>query len=216
MTLVSDDFVFFWKPEQPHGWASQWYSSPFSAPIAFPDGEQLDVVFPTAEHWMMGQKALLFGDKDIFRRIVGLPSASASASAPPRPQANAKAGDTVRAPDPKVVKALGRKVKDFDEETWVRERARIVLEGSLLKFRQHAALRAELLQTGECELVEASPLDRIWGIGLGAAKAAQTCASEESRAAAGWGLNLLGKALMETRRVLRQEAEGPEVAQDAA
>ncbi|TFK83487.1 DUF1768-domain-containing protein, partial [Polyporus arcularius HHB13444] len=150
MVLTAEDFVFFWKPEQPHGWASQWYKSPFSARVTLPDGEERDVTFTTAEHWMMGQKALLFGDQEIFERI-----------------ASTTKGTRTRIPGPKEVKALGRKVRNFDEGRWARERERIVLEGTLHKFRQHADLRALLLGTGERELVEASPMDGVWGVGGG-------------------------------------------------
>lgn len=87
----------------------------------------------------------------------------------------------------------------------MRERERIVFEGSLLKFRQSASVKAELLRTGDKELVEASPLDRIWGVGLGAARAAEMCVDEEK------GLNLLWKGLMEGARLrfkLRGGARG--------
>ncbi|KAI0753815.1 hypothetical protein C8Q74DRAFT_1320242 [Fomes fomentarius] len=183
MARTADDYIFFWKPEQLYGWASQWYPSPFSTCITLPDGTERDVFFPTAEHWMIGQKALLFGDQEVFLRISG----------------------KQRAPGPKEVKALGRKVRNFSEETWVRERERIVLEGSLLKFGQSASLKAELLRTGNKALVEASPLDRIWGVGFGAARAAEMCVDEEKKES--WGLNLLGKALMEARLRLRGELE---------
>jgi ribA/ribD-fused uncharacterized protein len=58
-------------------------------------------------------------------------------------------------------------------------------------------LKALLLATGERELVEASPMDRIWGIGFGEKNA--------GRARRHWGLNLLGKALMDVRKRLREE-----------
>ena len=225
MTKTPDDFVFFWKPDGPNGWAGQWYPSPFTARVTLPTpqengdgegtkgGEERDVYFPTAEHWMMAQKALLFGDRDIFERIVGLPPSSTtpSPSGPgPTRSARSRPSKTIsssnakgarRPPSPKEVKALGRKVKDFDDETWVRERARIVLEGSLHKCRQNAELRRELFATGERELVEASPLDRIWGIGMGEKKGRETCGSGQE----GWGLNLLGKALVEARAILKEE-----------
>ncbi len=104
------------------------------------------------------------------------------------------------------MKALGRKVRNFDEGRWARERERIVLAGSLHKFRQHADLRALLLGTGERGLVEASPMDRVWGVGVGARKAAEMCVGAEGRE--GWGMNLLGRALGEGRRILRLEGEG--------
>ncbi|KAH9846561.1 DUF1768-domain-containing protein [Lenzites betulinus] len=176
--------VYFWKPEQEYGWASQWYHAPFAVRLTLPDGEEREALFPTAEHWMMGQKALLFGDQAVFERIVppGVPANPAPHIAPA-----------------KEAKALGRKVHPFDDAVWVAARERIVLEGTLHKFRQHPALARALLATGERELVEASPMDRIWGVGFGRARAGHV-----SREA--WGLNLLGKALMEARGVLRAAA----------
>lgn len=52
-----------------------------------------------------------------------------------------------------------------------------------------------LLETGDRLLVEASPYDKIWGVGYSAANAA---ANEGN-----WGENLLGKALMRVRDRLR-------------
>ncbi|KAH9852868.1 DUF1768-domain-containing protein [Lenzites betulinus] len=175
--------VYFWKPEQEYGWASQWYHAPFAVRLTLPDGEEREALFPTAEHWMMGQKALLFGDQAVFE-----PG-----------KAHSTRARKPRYPSAKEAKALGRKVYPFDDAVWVAARERIVLEGTLHKFRQHPALARALLATGERELVEASPMDRIWGVGFGRARAGHV-----SREA--WGLNLLGKALMEARGVLRAAA----------
>lgn len=75
---------------------------------------------------------------------------------------------------------------------------RIVVEGSILKFEQNKELKQKLMDTGESVLVEASPRDKIWGIGLGEKKAKLTARSKE-----GWGLNLLGVALMKARNEMR-------------
>lgn len=81
---------------------------------------------------------------------------------------------------------------------WARERFGIVVEGSVHKFSSDQALLGYLLGTAGRVLVEASPLDRVWGIGL---------AADDPRAhdPARWrGDNLLGFALMEAReRLLR-------------
>ncbi|MEU6212229.1 NADAR family protein [Streptomyces sp. NPDC047023] len=138
-------------------------------PSSFTVGE---VRYATAEHWMMAGKARLFGD------------AEAELAA-------------VAAKSPAEAKKIGRLVRGFDNETWERERFALVVEGSVHKFGADPALRAYLLGTGERVLVEASPLDRIWGIGL---------AADDERALdpARWrGLNLLGFALMEARARLR-------------
>ncbi len=137
-------------------------------PAAFTvDGRE----FATAEHWMMWHKATLFGDLAVAERVLA-------------------AGHPHRA------KALGRQVRDFDEATWAARRYEIVVAGSVAKFAQHEPLRRFLLGTGDRVLVEASPTDRVWGIGLTA---------DDPRAAdpATWrGDNLLGFALMEARAQL--------------
>lgn len=128
--------------------------------------------YATAEHWMMWHKATLFGDAGIAERIL--------ASAHPH-----------------RAKTLGRQVRGFDEATWTTRRYDIVVAGSVAKFGQHEELRRFLLGTGERVLVEASPVDRIWGIGL---------AADDPRAAdpTRWrGDNLLGFALMDARAALR-------------
>lgn len=126
----------------------------------------------------MVQKALLFSAPSTARQILSLTSTDPSTLG--------------------LVKSLGRThIPLFSDPTWIAERERIVLEGNLLKFRQNPELRELLLATGEKHLVEASPRDRIWGVGFGEKKALQ----EKDR----WGLNLLGKALEKTRDILRAE-----------
>ncbi|GAA4097403.1 NADAR family protein [Streptomyces hundungensis] len=130
------------------------------------------VRYATAEHWMMASKARLFGDPDAERAAID-------------------------AANPALAKKAGRLVRGFDDEVWRRERYGIVLAGSLHKFGQDEALRGYLLGTGKRVLVEASPLDRIWGIGL-AADAPEAADPRRWR-----GLNLLGFALTEARERLR-------------
>ncbi|MFD5571938.1 NADAR family protein [Streptomyces cadmiisoli] len=132
------------------------------------------VEYATAEHWMMAAKARLFEDPEGERRVLA-------------------------AAHPSQAKNAGRLVRGFDDSVWRRERFRIVAEGSAHKFRAHADLREFLLNTGQRVLVEASPVDRVWGIGLAADDEA---ASDPTR----WrGPNLLGFALMEARERLRAE-----------
>lgn len=121
---------------------------------------------------MMYQKALLFDDTSI-------------------------ASEILTTTDPRTQKALGRAVKGFDEETWCAQRCRIVAEGNYWKFMEDEEGRRVLLGTGEREIVEASPRDRVWGVGFGEARAGK----ERGR----WGLNLLGKALEEVRERIRGE-----------
>ncbi|MFJ8362740.1 NADAR family protein [Streptomyces sp. NPDC093984] len=129
------------------------------------------VEYATAEHWMMASKARLFDDAEAERRVL-------------------------QSPEPALAKKAGRLVRGFDEAIWERERFGIVVEGSVQKFAAHEELRDFLLGTGQRVLVEASPLDRVWGIGL---------AADDERAAdpERWrGPNLLGFALMEARERL--------------
>jgi ribA/ribD-fused uncharacterized protein len=135
-----------------------------------------DRTFATAEHYMMFSKATLFGDPETADRVL-------------------------TAGHPAKAKALGREVRGFDEATWAARRYDIVLAGSVAKFGQHDDLRAFLLGTGSRVLVEASPLDRVWGIGLAAD-------DERAQSPDRWkGLNLLGFALMDARDKLREDTE---------
>ncbi|CAN5291418.1 NADAR domain-containing protein [soil metagenome] len=126
------------------------------------------VQFMCAEQCMMYGKAQLFGDPEIAQKILA-------------------------ADHPKTHKALGRRVRGFAEPIWNAKRIEIVKAASLAKFGQNPELEALLLQTAPTELVEASPYDKIWGIGL---------AADDPRALdpATWrGQNLLGKVLTEVR-----------------
>ena len=110
-------------------------------------------------------------------------------------------GELVCADDPAAdAKKLGRTVRQFDEARWKAARFDLVTQGNIAKFSSNPALAAFLLGTGAKVLVEASPRDTIWGIGLGADHAA---ASDPQR----WrGLNLLGFALMAARDALLARA----------
>ncbi|WP_395749250.1 NADAR family protein [Prosthecobacter sp.] len=133
-----------------------------------------DITYATAEHYMMAEKARLFGDNDTLQKI--LPAST-----------------------PAIAKKLGREVKNFDDARWLQNRWEIVVSGNFAKFSQHADLRDFLLHTGDRVIVEASPFDRIWGIGMAA-----TDPNAENPAQ--WkGLNLLGFALMEVRKQLREK-----------
>ena len=144
---------------------SQWWPAAFTV-----EG----VRYPTAEHFMMTEKARLFGDHDAASRILA-------------------------APEPGAAKKLGREVRNFDGPTWDAACFGIVVRGNAAKFGQNPELREFLLTTGDRVLVEASPVDRIWGIGL----AEDDPGAENPEA---WqGENLLGFALMEARALLRSE-----------
>lgn len=163
------EYLFFWGHRRSSGKGvgkeclSQWWPAAFEV-----DGQR----YASAEHFMMAEKARLFGDEETRARIV-------------------------EADGPDAAKKLGRRVRGFEESVLERERFAIVVAGNRAKFEQHPSLGAFLLGTAERVLVEASPLDRIWGIGLGAEDPA---ARDPER----WrGLNLLGFALMQVRDGLR-------------
>lgn len=127
----------------------------------------------TAEHWMMAEKARIFKDNIMLEQIL-------------------------KAEQPAEAKALGRKVANFDPSVWDAKKFDSVVKGNVHKFSQHSALKAFLLDTMDKVIVEASPRDTIWGIGLG---------PENPKALnpQTWrGQNLLGFALMEVRDLLRE------------
>lgn len=135
------------------------------------------VEYTSAEQWMMAAKARLFGDFPAEERILAARS-------------------------PAEAKKLGRSVRGFDEQIWADQRFELVVRGNLAKFGQDAALGSYLSSTANRVLVEASPQDRIWGIGLSAD-------DPSAREPADWrGLNLLGFALMEARDRLAAPPSG--------
>ncbi|MCP4520374.1 MAG: NADAR family protein [Cytophagales bacterium] len=162
-------FLFFWghrkSDELTSTCFSQWWSQTF---------EVNGIQYPTAEHYMMAEKARLFNDKAAEQRIL-------------------------KASSPGEAKKIGRQVIGFDQETWEANRMKIVVKGNYEKFRQDPALKVFLLNTGQRIIVEASPVDTIWGIGLDRK-------SEFAPIPPKWrGSNLLGFALMEVRDLLSQE-----------
>src|ERR1043166_189724 len=131
-------------------------------------------IFGCAEQYMMYGKAILFGDPEAAAAILAAAS-------------------------PKQHKALGRQVRGFDDAIWKQNREQIVFDGSRGKFTQNPARRQALLDTAGTELVEASPFDRIWGIGLAAS-------DPRAEDPAQWrGRNLLGKILTRLRDELLAE-----------
>src|SRR5262245_48795880 len=125
------DFLLFWGHKQAADGRigatclSQWFPAPFVV-----DGRR----YPTAEHWMMAEKARLFDDAETLERILAAPSAAAA-------------------------KKLGRGVRGFTDGRWEQKRFEIVVAGSVHKFAQNEALAGFLRQTGNKVLVEASPVD---------------------------------------------------------
>ncbi|WP_329255801.1 NADAR family protein [Actinoallomurus sp. NBC_01490] len=161
--------LLFWghRPPARGGVAKSCLSQWYPAPFTL-DG----VRYATAEHFMMAGKARLFGDAEAEQLVL--------------------ASD-----DPGKAKGAGRRVRGFDEDTWAEHRYDLVVRANTAKFTRHPALRDFLLATGDRLLVEASPYDTVWGIGLSADQ-------PEARRPSEWrGLNLLGFALMDVRDALR-------------
>jgi ribA/ribD-fused uncharacterized protein len=163
------EFLFFWghQPNKDGSVGKSCFSQWYPAPFLV-DG----VRYLTAEHWMMAGKARLFGDEATLAKILSLDH-------------------------PGAAKSLGRQVQGFEQAKWMAVARRIVTEGNIAKFGQNQALGDFLLDTGDQVLVEASPHDRIWGIGL----AADDPLAQHPDT---WqGENLLGFALMDAREALR-------------
>ncbi len=131
------------------------------------------IEYKTAEHWMMAKKAELFQDSEIIHKIINCSH-------------------------PDEAKKLGRKVKGFDYKIWNEHKFDIVMVGNIFKFHQNLKLLEFLLKTNNRILVEASPYDKIWGIGM---------SKNHPRVEhpIDWkGENLLGFALMEVRDILKE------------
>lgn len=131
----------------------------------------------TAEHWMMAEKARMFNDtlaeEEIFLTV-----------------------------KPSEAKKIGRNVRNYNDEKWASERYDVVVRGNIYKFSQNEKLQDILMDTGDQILVEASPRDTIWGIGL---VAEEPDALDPNK----WkGQNLLGFALMDARDHIDQVRKG--------
>lgn len=172
--LVADEaagtlpgFVHFWSHEPRAAHPGPWVLSQWwEAPFEV-DG----VRYATAEAFLMAGKARTFGDEDALAEILA-------------------------ATHPGVAKDAGRRVTPYDDAVWAGVRYDVAVRGNLTKFSSRDDLRAYLLSTAPKVLVEASPVDPVWGIGLAANDPAAERPSE-------WrGTNLLGFALMDVRERL--------------
>ena len=164
------DFVFFWgHTDRGEGLTKACLSQWF--PCSFVVYGQY---YNCAEKYMMAEKARIFGDEEIRQQILAEYSQMA-------------------------MKKLGRKVKNYDDAVWKNVRFDVVVKGNLAKFSQNENLLNFLISTDDKVLVEASPKDEVWGIGLD---------EHSSEASSPWkwkGTNLLGFALMEVRDKLRKQ-----------
>lgn len=154
---------------QPDSIYSNWY---LNAPLVL--HTHPDIKFQNSEAAFMFLKAQTFGDGVMSTLIV-------------------------KNQDPWETKKMGRRINGYTEELWEQVREDAMYAACYAKFSQNPKLKAELLSTGSLILVEASPVDKIWGIGL----APNDPAARNQKT---WkGLNLLGKILMEVRTALVNE-----------
>ncbi len=150
-----------------------WQSgSPFSNWYQPSDFTVDGVTYNCSEQYMMHMKALLFNDTEVADLIME--------------QRN-----------PRKQKMLGREVRGFDDAIWMSKCEELMVVGLVAKFTQIPGLYEKLMNTGDTIIVEASPYDKVWGIGM---------TEDDPRATdpAKWnGKNLLGKVLMEAREFLK-------------
>lgn len=164
---------FFWHSDSP---LSQSYSCRFNS-IA---SNSNITPFTSSYQYMIGEKALIFGDYRIYDQVLSTS-------------------------DVAKIRDLGRLIghspnaREFNEEVWSTWKYRTVLHGNDLKFSQNIELKDYLLDTGTDRLAEASPYDRVWGIGFAES---DWQAQDESTWA---GTNLLGNILEELRAKYRNE-----------
>lgn len=164
------EYIFFWRHHAKPGQLTKACFSQWYPSIFEVDG----ITYNCAEQFMMEEKARAFEDADIRSKILG-------------------------SSDPKEIKSLGREVRNFTVEKWSAVSKEIVVKGNVHKFGQNPQLLEFLLNTGSKILVEASPYDKIWGIGMEETDAGVTNPNN-------WkGLNQLGFALMEVRDALMTE-----------
>lgn len=151
-------------------------SSPFSQWYKS-DFTSEGIRFTSTEQYMMYKKAKLFGDESAAIKILSIDN-------------------------PKEQKAIGRTVKGFDKNKWNQEATKIVYEGNYHKFTQNKKLQEYLIGTKGMTLVEASPYDKIWGIGL-------LKSDRKSNEIKYWkGKNWLGIVLTELRENILENSSG--------
>ena len=163
-------FLYFWGQRRSEGEITKACLSQWYNSDFIVDG----IVYNCVEQFMMAEKARLFGEEQILAEIL-------------------ETSEQFR------IKYLGKQIKNFDEEIWEKERYNIVVRGNIAKFSQNEEIKKFLLNTGYKVIVQASPYDYIWGIGLLEDEIIKTNDPTKWK-----GKNLLGFALMEVRDKLYQ------------
>lgn len=158
-----EKFIYFWGTKDKNGFLSNWHLSRFII-----DGK----MYTCVEQYMMSEKARLFGDEEVFAKIMATDN-------------------------PREQKALGRAVKGFDKVKWEQVAREVVYKACYAKFTQKPELEKALMATEGTTLVEASPRDPIWGVGL-----AESDPRILTRST--WrGLNWLGEVLTRAREEIK-------------
>lgn len=160
-------YLFFFGEKNENGFLSNFFEG---TPFVIDK-----VTYKTSEHFFMATKALQWKtpkNEELFKLIINSST-------------------------PKEAKACGRKVENYDDKEWANIRFDVMVAGLRNKFSQNPKYKQELISTGDKILVEASPYDAIWGIGMTVDKAYKLSSQEwndilEQR-------NHLGKALMKVR-----------------
>ena len=183
MIYTEDQIYPFFAPDDSHGFLSNWYKSDFRGVARFSGYDEYKIANVTeycypityvcAEQFLMASKATLFRDLAAHEKIMLTNS-------------------------PREMKDFGRRVKNFDETVWNANKMFIMRTALYLKFTQNEELKTGLLLTGDKELIEASPYDKIWGVGLGSNDKRLLNTNE-------WrGQNLLGQCLMDVRKAIKE------------
>lgn len=164
--------LFFGKEAQ----LSNFHPCRFS--IEFKNVGRLDytgtVEFKSSEQAFMAFKAMHFGDGAVLQQIL-------------------------EAAMPLAAKRLGRRVKPYDDAEWRSVRVKYMTAALQAKFSGDENMKQALMATGDTTIAEASPRDRVWGIGMGASN---PDAQDPSKFK---GTNLLGKCLMQVRATLQTQ-----------
>ena len=164
------NIITFYGERNQYGEFSNFFSfpQPIEYIVGFGKGKNQKVVIDNSETSIMLEKASLMGDKDIFEQLKD-------------------------SKNPSYSKKLGRKIKNFDEKLWEKERPNVALYGLTFKFTSFPMLRDKLISTKNAILVEAAPYDRIWGVGM-------RSNDPNIRVPKKWkGQNILGFTLMNVR-----------------
>lgn len=169
MFQCPNNFIYFWGHHEKGEKVTKACFSQWYPSYFIIDG----IRYNCAEQYMMAEKARVFCNEETRKKIL-------------------------QATEPDVIKQLGREVRNFDAEKWDAVSGDVVVRGNIAKFGQNEELRKFLLATENKVLVEASPYDKIWGIGMKQAEA------EKAYPHIWKGTNKLGFALMEVRDVLNQ------------